>query len=148
MFIESPYETSYMMAIVMLAISFTTCLIFSKNVTWPWPWPLDKNRQKRSHIHEKRKRITYHTWNLYELDLYNGLGSNVNRLIERPCAKSYLMEIVLVALSVTILELFTVEMCMTLTFRKSQGQVYICQSKVICDCLCVGNSHVCPIYAR
>ena len=43
-------------------------------------------------------------------------------IFERPCASSYLLTIAISALSVTILKIFTVEMCMTLTITLRMGK--------------------------
>ena len=62
--------------------------------------------------------------NYLDLDLYNGLMLNINIPIESQYATSYVFGNMLV-LYVTICEIFTVEICMTLTmtFRMSQGQL-------------------------
>ena len=54
----------------------------------------------------------------------------LNMVIESPYATSYLMVVLMFAISVTGLEIFAIEMCMTLilTFRMDQGQIQICQS--------------------
>ena len=44
--------------IVMLALSFSVCTIFSRNVQWTWP--LDKNWEKLAHLHERLKTMTCH----------------------------------------------------------------------------------------
>ena len=64
--------------------------------------------------------------NVDDHDLENWLRSNLNMLIEIPYATSYLMAIVMFALSITILETFTVEICMTLTstIRIDKSQIY------------------------
>ena len=53
--------------------------------------------------------------------------SNLNMLIARPYETSYLMTIVMFELFITVCEIFTVEMYMTLTlaltFRMDQGQI-------------------------
>ena len=53
---------------------------------------------------------------------------NVNLLIDSPQATFYLLAIAMFVLSVTVCEILTVEMCMTLTltFRIYQGKIYIC----------------------
>ena len=61
--------------------------------------------------------------------------------MERPSATFYLLAISMFALSVTVCEIFSDKMCMTLTLtltvRMCYGQTYTCQSN--------GNSNVCPI---
>ena len=79
--------------------------------------------------------------NMHDLDheLQNSTRSNVNMPIESQCRTFYLMAVVMFAL-VTIYEIFTVEICMTLTlhFRMRQGQMHIgyINRKPIFDFLC------------
>ena len=55
----------------------------------------------------------------------NGPRSNVNMPIEKTYATLYLLAIAVFALSVTICEEFTIEMCVTLalTFRIGQSEI-------------------------
>ena len=48
---------------------------------------------------------------------------SVIMLVENLYVRSSLMAIVIFALAVTISEIFTVEMCMTLNFKMGQGQM-------------------------
>ena len=61
-------------------------------------------------------------------------------------ATSYLMAILMFVLSVTILEIFTVKMCMTLTltFKVGYGQIYA-NHKPICDIIFDCNNNVYPV---
>ena len=58
----------------------------------------------------------------HDLDLWTGSRLNANKLIESPYMTLYLTAIVMFAISVTISKQYAVRMCMTLTFRKGQGQ--------------------------
>ena len=60
---------------------------------------------------ERPKYLVRHCFN-GQADRYN--RSTLNMLIESRCTTSYLMAIVMFPDSVTILELFTIEMCMIL----------------------------------
>ena len=70
--------------------------------------------------------------------------------MERTQATFYLLEIAIFALSVTLCEILTVEMCRTLalTFKMGQGQCKYANRTATCDFLCVGNSNACPICHR
>ena len=60
-----------------------------------------------------------------QVGLHNRPRPNLNILIERPHATSYLIVIVMFGVSISDCEIFTVEMCMTLTlnFRMDQDQI-------------------------
>ena len=55
--------------------------------------------------------------------------SNVDMLIESRYRPFYTMKIVMFTLCFTVWEIFSVDMCSTLTFIMGQGQMQICQSK-------------------
>ena len=69
--------------------------------------------------------------NELDLDLSNGPRSNLNLIIDSTYASSYSTVIAMLANSVTILEIFAVEMCiaftltltLTLTLRTDKGQI-------------------------
>ena len=65
--------------------------------------------------------------NVYDLDpdLYNGPWLNVKMLIGRSHANFCVLAVAMFAMSVTVCEILTVEICMTLTviFIIGQGQI-------------------------
>ena len=113
--------------------------------------------------------------NVTGLDLWNGLQSNPNMLIDSSYATSYLMAIVMLTIYFTIFDIYSRNVHdLALTFRISQGQMKICQcndhmsllsvlssvtifvlsitvshvftvKKAICDFLFAGNSDVFPM---
>ena len=84
-----------------------------------------------------RLRIQRHRF-YGQVDLHNKPRSNLIMLIERPHATSYLLAILIFA---TICEIFTLEMCMALTFRnRSRSNVNMPIERPI-----VGSNHVFPI---
>ena len=60
-----------------------------------------------------------------DLDFQNWSTSNVNMPIESPYMLLYFMEIVIVAVSFTISKIFAFRICLTLTFRNDQCQMYL-----------------------
>ena len=74
-----------------------------------------------------------------DLDLWNGSMSNINMQMERSDATFYLLAIPMFSLSVTVCEILTVEMCMTLTliFRSSQGQIFQSKDHVLLSLLAI-----------
>ena len=93
---EIPCQTSYLMAIVMLALSVIISKMFAVKI-----------------LHD------------HDLHAWNESRSNPYMLIENSYIISYLTSIVMIAISVTISKLFAVKMCMTLsmTFRLYQIQI-------------------------
>ena len=92
-----------------------------------------------------------HSQNVPDLNLVlqNGPRSNLNGPIESPYSTSYVMAIVMLALSSNVCEIFAAELCatLTLTFRMGQGQMYANQITTW-DYTCVGNRTVWPICHR
>ena len=72
--------------------------------------------------HQLRDIRSKNTYDL-DFDLYNWIMSNKNEPMKRPYATSYLLAIAMFALSVTVCEILTVEICkpLTLTFRIEPG---------------------------
>ena len=77
-----------------------------------------------------------------DLDIYNWSRSDVNVSIERTCTTSYSMAIVMLVISVTVLQSFTVEICMTLTFTFITDKCRFMRIECSCDVLIVGNGSV------
>ena len=73
------------------------------------------------HLRDIRSRNVHN----FDLDLLNGLMSNINMPMERRHMTLYLLAIAMFALSVTVYEILKIEMCigLILTFRKVQGQM-------------------------
>ena len=59
-----------------------------------------------------------------------------------------MMETVMLASSVTILEILVVKMCMTLTLRWAKVKSKYANGKIVCNFLFVGNDNVFPICHR
>ena len=76
--------------------------------------------------------------NVLDADLWNGPRSNVNMPIERPHATFFVLAIAMFALSVTVCEILTVEMWMTLTltFIWAKVRCKYAIRKSTCDFLC------------
>ena len=70
---------------------------------------------------QKSEILGSHNFNC-QVDLLNRPRSSLNMLIENPYATSYFMELVL-AVSITMLKIFTVQMCMTLTLTNRRRWV-------------------------
>ena len=81
---------------------------------------------RRERNRQESKNIWRHTVPTVNLTFtYTRPRSNLNMLIESLHATSYLITILIFALAVTILQIFVVEKCMTLTliFTMGKGQL-------------------------
>ena len=60
-----------------------------------------------------------------DIELQNGIRSDINIPIESQSGTFYLMTMVMFALTITVNDIFTTEICMTLivTFKIRQGQM-------------------------
>ena len=70
-------------------------------------------------------------------------------IFERPCASSYLLTIAMFALSVTILQIFTVDMCMFLTIMlrmsKERSNVNVSIERPYNSMVGISSLNVCSI---
>ena len=84
---------------------------------------------------------------IFDLRLLNRLRLDLNLPIESPYTTSYFMEIVMLARSDTILDIFAVEICMTfnLTLECAQVKCKNANGKAVCDFLFVDDSNVCDM---
>ena len=80
-----------------------------------------------------------------QVDLYSGSRPNPSTPIERICVTSILMAIAMLSISVIILEMFEIQMCMTLTLAlfEPRSNVNMPIESPYSDLLFVGNNSVC-----
>ena len=77
-------------------------------------------------------------------------NTDLNPVIENPHATPSLLAVAMFVVSVTVREILTVEICITLTLtsRTAKVKCKYANRKATSDYLCVGNNNVCPICHR
>ena len=135
---DSQYKISYFMVMVRHIVYVVFYEIFQVEICMTFTFRIWSRSNvsmqiKRKSISDivsdgsncKVSHICYHLWdifsrNMHNLDHYiwNGSRSNANMSFDWQCWTFYLMVLVLFAISVTVYEIFEVEMCMTLTTHK------------------------------
>ena len=85
-----------------------------------------------------------------KLVLQNGTRSNVNKPIESQQVTSYVLTVAIFVLSITIYEIFTAKICMTLTltFTMAMVKCKYTNRKPISNFQCIGYSNNCSICHR